>query len=238
MGRFRDARATIHRARELRPVQPGLAYTNARIAAAQGRVDEARAILQAMEPIHGTREVVAYVALREDLIWALDDERRKVLLQLTPDDLDGGQGRLGARDWRRLTGCATNRRLHAPTATRPWPSSMRSRRLGQPRRPGAAHGASGHGAGLRRPHCAEAIAEGERANAIQLAGERVAGPIQPIPPGADLSHGGRAGEGDGPDRGRSLRVPDFFTPAWIRIDPTLAGLRRSTRYPSIIGTGR
>ena len=33
-----------------------------------------------------------------------------------------------------------------------------------------------------------------------------------------------------------LQVPDFFSPAWIRIDPTLAGLRRSARYREVLGT--
>jgi hypothetical protein len=32
-----------------------------------------------------------------------------------------------------------------------------------------------------------------------------------------------------------LKVPDFFSPAWIRIDPTLAGLKRSARYREVVG---
>jgi len=35
-----------------------------------------------------------------------------------------------------------------------------------------------------------------------------------------------------------LRVPDYVRPAWIRVDPTLAGLRRSPRYGRIVGSGR
>ena len=94
LGRFREAGDAIARARALRPSSMSLAYTHARIAAAQGRVAEARDILRAMEPIHGARTVVAYVALREDLIWTLDDEYQRILLQLTPSDLDGGRA-----DW-------------------------------------------------------------------------------------------------------------------------------------------
>jgi hypothetical protein len=38
--------------------------------------------------------VVAYVALREDLLWLLDDGEQRRLLALTPADLDGGRA-----DW-------------------------------------------------------------------------------------------------------------------------------------------
>jgi hypothetical protein len=83
----------------------------------------------------------------------------------------------------------------------------------------------------------EAVAEGERANLIQIPGERSTGPYTRYILGRIYL---LAGE---PDKAMSrieqaLRVPDFLRPAWIRIDPTLAGLRRSPRYASIIGTGR
>ncbi len=236
MGRFRDARTTMLRARDLRPSSLSLAYTSARIAAAQGRLDQVRAILQAMEPIHGMRAVVAYVALREDLIWTLDAERQKILLQLTPEDLDGGRA-----DWA-LAMAETHWLRQDRTATRAYGDSavteFDSLAAGWGGRAGR-----GQLMVLRAMALAyadrlpEAVAQGERANLIQLPGERVAGPYTRYLLGRIYL---MAGE---PERAMSrieqaLRVPDFLRPAWIRIDPTLAGLRRSTRYSSIIGTGR
>jgi len=36
-----------------------------------------------------------YVALHEDLIWALSDDQLRAITRLTPDDVDGGRA-----DWR------------------------------------------------------------------------------------------------------------------------------------------
>jgi hypothetical protein len=47
-----------------------------------------------MERSSGPRALAAYVALREDLIWALEDDQLRLVTTLTPDDLDGGRA-----DW-------------------------------------------------------------------------------------------------------------------------------------------
>ncbi len=92
--RFPEARATLERARVLRPSSMSLAHTRARLAAAEGDLGGIRQVFRSMEEIVGRRRVVAYVALRQDLIWALDDEGQRALLELTPEDLDGGRA-----DW-------------------------------------------------------------------------------------------------------------------------------------------
>ncbi len=92
--RYADARATLERARLLRPASMSLAHARARLAAMEGDLDGIREVFRSMEEIVGLRRVVAYVALREDLIWALDDEGQRALLELTPADLDGGRA-----DW-------------------------------------------------------------------------------------------------------------------------------------------
>ncbi|HEY8256401.1 MAG TPA: protein kinase [Gemmatimonadales bacterium] len=236
MGRFRDARESMLRARALRPSSLSLAYTGARIAAAQGRVDQVRAILQAMEPVHGMRAVVAYVALREDLIWALDDERRKVLLQLTPEDLDGGRAdwaiALAETHWLRRDHAGS--RAYGDTAVAEFDKlvSAWGDRAGR-----------GQLLALRAMSLAyagrisEAVGDGERSNLIQIPGEKVAGPYTRYLLARIYL---LAGE---PEKAlnrveQMLRVPDYIKPAWIRIDPTLAGLRRSSRYTMIVGTGR
>ncbi|CAN5877741.1 hypothetical protein BH24GEM1_BH24GEM1_10130 [soil metagenome] len=92
--RYREARAALERARLLRPSSLSLVHARARLAAMEGDLEGIRQVFRSMEEIVGRRRVVAYVALREDLIWALDDEARRAVLELTPDDLDGGRA-----DW-------------------------------------------------------------------------------------------------------------------------------------------
>ena len=50
--------------------------------------------MRALESSAGRRRAVAYLALRENILWALDDEQQQALLALTPADLDGGKA-----DW-------------------------------------------------------------------------------------------------------------------------------------------
>jgi eukaryotic-like serine/threonine-protein kinase len=87
--RYGDARTMLERARALRPGSMSLAHNRARLAAMEGDLEGIHQVFRTMEQIAGRRRLVAYVALREDLVWALDDEGRRTLLTLTPADLDG-----------------------------------------------------------------------------------------------------------------------------------------------------
>jgi serine/threonine-protein kinase len=87
--RFDDARAMLDRARALRPSSMSLAHNRARLAAMEGDLEGVRQVFRTMEEVVGRRRFVAYVALREDLVWALDDAERRALLTLSPADLDG-----------------------------------------------------------------------------------------------------------------------------------------------------
>jgi serine/threonine-protein kinase len=236
MGRFREAADAVRRARERRPSSMSLAYTHARIAAAQGRLDQARAVLEAMEPIHGARAVVAYVALREDLIWALDDEHRRILLDLTPDDLDGGRAdwalALAETHWLRGDHAATQAFGDSAVAEYSVLLEGWGDRAGRGQLVALRALALAYAGSMPR-----AIAEGERSNEIQLPGEKIAGPYSRYLLARIYL---LAGE---PDKAldrieQVLRVPDYVRPAWIRIDPTLASLKRSQRYGQIVGYGR
>jgi hypothetical protein len=59
-----------------------------------GDLPGARRALASAYQVADSSAVVAYVALREDLMWLLDDTQQLRLLTLTPADLDGGRG-----DW-------------------------------------------------------------------------------------------------------------------------------------------
>ncbi|MGH7525387.1 MAG: protein kinase domain-containing protein [Gemmatimonadales bacterium] len=232
MGRYREARRGIARARDLRPASMSLAYTNARLAAAEGDLDGVHAILRSMEESRGARAVVAYVALREDLIWALDDERLRLLLRLTPADLDGGRAdwalALAETHW--LRGDQARARAYGDTAAAEF-SALLSEwgdRAGR-----------GQIMALRAMslayagRIAEAVAEGERANEVQPLSQAMAGPYTRYLLARIYLLAGEPEKAI--DRIEPiLRVPDYFSPAWIGIDPTLAGLKRSARYREVV----
>ena len=92
--RFAEAQAALDRARALRPSSMGLLYTQARLDAARGDLAAARKTLELAHRVLDSTTVVAYVAIREDLLWLLDDAQQRLLLRLTPAALDGGRA-----DW-------------------------------------------------------------------------------------------------------------------------------------------
>jgi TolB-like protein/tetratricopeptide (TPR) repeat protein len=92
--RYDEARRELARAQSLRPASLSLAYSRARLATAQGDLAGVRRVFREMERSSGPRALAAYVALREDLIWALEDDQLRMVTTLTPDDLDGGRA-----DW-------------------------------------------------------------------------------------------------------------------------------------------
>jgi eukaryotic-like serine/threonine-protein kinase len=92
--RYDEASREVDRARSLRPGSVSLGYQRARIYAGQGDLDGIRRVFRELERVSSPRTLAAYVALREDLIWALEDDQLRTLTMLTPEDLDGGRA-----DW-------------------------------------------------------------------------------------------------------------------------------------------
>jgi tetratricopeptide (TPR) repeat protein len=92
--RYAEARAALDRARALRPSSLSLIYSQAQLHAGEGDLAGARHALQLAHQVTDSTTVVAYVALREDLLWLLDDAQQRLLLTLTPAALDGGRA-----DW-------------------------------------------------------------------------------------------------------------------------------------------
>ena len=92
--RYADAGAALDRARTLRPSSMPIGYMRARLAAARGDLAGVQQELRTLESSAGRRRLLGYLALRENILFALDDEQQQVLLSLTPADLDGGKA-----DW-------------------------------------------------------------------------------------------------------------------------------------------
>jgi serine/threonine-protein kinase len=94
LGRYTEAGTALDRARSLRPSSIAVGYMGARLAAARGDFAGVREATRVVEGFAGRRRTLAYWALRENTLFALDDEQQKALLSLTPADLDGGKA-----DW-------------------------------------------------------------------------------------------------------------------------------------------
>jgi serine/threonine-protein kinase len=92
--RYAEAQRALDQARALVPPSVSLLHEQAYLRAAMGDLAGAREAFRQAHRIADSSAVVAYVALREDLLWLLDDAQQRRVLTLTPADLDGGRA-----DW-------------------------------------------------------------------------------------------------------------------------------------------
>jgi tetratricopeptide (TPR) repeat protein len=94
LGRYAQAQVALDHARALRPASMSMLYEQARLDIARGDSARARQALHLAHQVADSTSVVAYVALREDFLWLLDDAQQRLLLTLTPAALDGARA-----DW-------------------------------------------------------------------------------------------------------------------------------------------
>jgi tetratricopeptide (TPR) repeat protein len=229
--RYPEARAEIQRARRLRPVSLSLAYTEARVAAGEGDLAGLRAVLREMEPMAGPRAAAGYVALREDLIWALSDDQLRRVTTLTPEDLDGGRG-----DWG----------LAVAEAYRFLGDSARARAYGDSAAAAYARQLSAWGNRADRGQLvavrALALAHAGRMRDA-LAEAKQAGAIQPLDSGTQGTYVGYTASRValmGGERGWAvalldsiLRRPAQLSRGWIRIDRSLDPIRGEAGFEAL-----
>ncbi|HEY7636134.1 MAG TPA: protein kinase [Gemmatimonadales bacterium] len=234
--RYPEARNAIARARALRPSSMSLAYTRARIAAAEGDLNGVHQILGSMEDVLGRRAVVAFAALREDLIWTLDEERLRMLLQLTPADLDGGRAdwSLAVAETHWLRGDQALARAYGDTAVAEYARLL----AGWGTRYGRAQLIALKGMALGyagRP--AEGIVECRRALQLEPLSTGRSAPYIAYLLARNLVLAGD------PERAVDqleaiLQVPDYVSSGWLRIDRTLERLRGNARFRQLSGSER
>jgi tetratricopeptide (TPR) repeat protein len=116
--RYPEARRELDRARTLRPTSLTLGYLRARLYVAEGDLAGTRRVFRELERTAGARTVAAYVALREDLIWVLEDDQLRSMTTLTADDLDGGRAdwALALAEAHRFLGDSAKSRAYADSA--------------------------------------------------------------------------------------------------------------------------
>jgi eukaryotic-like serine/threonine-protein kinase len=230
--RYDDARRELERAQALRPGSLSLAYGRARLAAARGDLPGVRRVFREMERSSGPRAVAAYVALREDLIWALEDDQLRIVTTLTPDDLDGGRAdwALAVSEAHRFLGDSARSVAYADTAASAYDVMLR-------------------GWGTRRDRGqivvtrALALALGGHVREARAAADE-AGRLQPLGSGIQSPYVTYARSrvdvltGDHVSAVARLRnilaVPAQQSRGWFSIDRTLAALRGDPDFEALL----
>ncbi|HEU5041540.1 MAG TPA: tetratricopeptide repeat protein, partial [Gemmatimonadales bacterium] len=230
--RYPEARREITRARALRPTSLSLAYTRARLAAAEGDLAGVRRVLREMEPSAGARAVVAYAALREDLVWTLEDDRLRLLTSLTPDDLDGARGdwALAVAQAHRFLGDTARSRAYADSAVAAY--TVMLAQWGKRKDRGQVVGTKAWALALAG-RTREALAAGDSSITLQPLGSGIQAPYVAYLRARIDALAGRQTEAIARLH-QILGYPAHLSRGWIRIDRTLASLRNAPGFAALV----
>jgi len=226
--RYAEALSTAERARALAPSNLWVIVTLISAHLAQGDLAGARSVLRAVPVDVDTAALVAQVAMA-DLYWVLDDEQQQQLLRLSPEPFGGNRAAWG------LALAQTNALRGAQALARAYADSARvafEARLRDVPEDAPTHTYLGLAlAYLGRR--AEAVHEGERG--VELL------PISRNVQGADLQRVlalthlivGESEQALGLLESL-LKVPYWFSPGWLKIDPNFAPLRGNPRFEKLV----
>ena len=233
LGRYAEAGAALERARSLRPSSIAIGYMRARLAAARGDLAGVRKAVQAVEASAGRRRTLAYWALRENILFALNDEQQKALLDLTPADLDGGKAdwalALAEVSW--LRGDGAQARSYGEVAATSYAQVQEGWGQAVDREQVMILGAYGLALAGRSN---EAITEAGRAMAFeQQFGLRNA--YMPFIFARIYVLANRP-EPAIDQLEETLRRRDFYSRGWLRIDSTFAPLRTNPRFQRLVAS--
>ena len=229
--RFADAQTALDRARAIRPASMGLLYTQARLDAATGDLAAARKTLELAHQVLDSTTVVAYVAIREDLLWLLDDGQQRLLLSLTAAALDGGRAdwalALAETYWRR--GDRRTARAYADTARAEYGPLIREMLNATARAQVIALQALALAYVGRGP---EAVRQGNAALEAAAGTSSEHFYIRFLLARIQLL-------GGEPERAvdhleQLLKTPFYVTPGWLKIDPTFDALRGNPRFQGLV----
>jgi tetratricopeptide (TPR) repeat protein len=238
VGRFAEAQTSLDRARALEPSSLSLAYSQAVLRSSMGDLPGARAGIAAAHQVADSTAVVAYVALREALLWLLDDADQRRVLTLTPADLDGGRAdwALALAETYRLRGDRQRAAAYGDTAAAEYAPLIRDMvsdadraQLMAVQALALAHAGRGREAAARGAEALHAIA-----SAPALAWQQPY--IRALCARIDLMIGE---PGKALDQLESaLESKGRLSPGWFRIDPAFAPLRSTPRFQRLVAADR
>jgi serine/threonine-protein kinase len=228
--RYPDARAMADSALSLSGASPDLLDVKVGTFLGQGDLAGARAALRdAPSELEPTR-IIAHIGAYLNLYWVLNDEQQQLLLRLGPGPFDNDRGiwGLALAQTHALRGNAAAARAYADSAL----PSLERAAASRPE-DGIVHANFALALALAGRR-AEAVREGELAVKFEpIATNGITGPIvQHYVVLTYLALGER--EAALARLEPLLRAPYFLSPAWLRIDPTLAPLREHPRFRKLM----
>ena len=228
--RYDDALAASARGLQVAPTNLALLENRAMVFAAKGDLSAAQATISSMPSGVDPAAFVAYVAGFYEMFWLLDDTQRTLLYQLRPvhfDDNVAGWA-LALAGAYALQGDRRRERAYADSARADFEVQLRA----------TPDDAQLHALlGVALAHLgrkSDAIREGMRGGGRGAdLGECLHRTLLSAPARADLHHGGRTGESDGPAR---AAAPGSVLPL-ARVAPDRPHVRSAEEAPAVSAAG-
>ena len=229
MRRYREARNACDRGLAMAPASLTLIEYKAMTFLGEGDLAGARAVLRAAPVEVDPAVLVAYLANTYDVVWALEDEQKELLLRLTSAAFndDPGSLALSQASVYALEADTPNVRTHADDARKAFEEQVRA----APEDPSLHLSLALALAYLGRKE--EAIREGERGVALDpVSRDARDGPYHQHQLARVYMLVGE------PEKALDtleplLKIPYFLSPGWLRIDPTFDPLRAYPRFQKL-----